>query len=289
MSTKQLAPVTAGFEALKQTNEHNAEYWRARDLQPLLGYAQWRRFEQAIERAMASCEASGNNPQNHFAGAGKMVSLGSGSQRPVDDYHLSRFACYLIAQNGDPRKPEIAQAQQYFAIQTRRQELSDETAADVERLGLRKQTAEEFKALSGAAQDAGVQSKMFGVFHDAGYKGLYGGLGRDAIKQRKTIPDKDNLLDRMNATELAANQFRMTQTRDKLARGVNSQTQAIQTHEQVGKEVRDAIKRIGGTLPENIPPAEHIKEVGKRIKHTTSKLTLDEREAKGLLGGKTNP
>ena len=289
MSSKQIAPVTAGFEALKLTNEYNAEYWSARDLQPLLGYSQWRRFEQAIERAMASCETSGNNPQNHFAGAGKMVDLGSGSQRPVDDYHLSRFACYLIAQNGDPRKPEIARAQQYFAVQTRRQELSDQAAADVERLELRKQTAEEFKALSGAAQDAGVQSKMFGVFHDAGYKGLYGGLGRDAIKQRKTIPDKDNLLDRMNATELAANQFRMTQTRDKLARGVNSQTQAIQTHEQVGKEVRDAIKRIGGTLPENIPPAEHIKEVEKRIKHTAPKLTLDEREAGGLLGGKKKP
>lgn len=289
MSTKQITPVTAGFEALKQTNEHNAEYWRARDLQPLLGYSQWRRFEQAIERAMASCETSGNNPENHFAGAGKMVDLGSGSQRPVNDYHLSRFACYLIAQNGDPRKPEIAYAQQYFAVQTRRQELSDQAAADVERLEMRKQTAEEFKALSGAAQDAGVQSKMFGVFHDAGYKGLYGGLGRDAIKQRKTIPDKDNLLDRMNATELAANQFRMTQTRDKLARGVNSQTQAIQTHEQVGKEVRDAIKRIGGTLPENIPPAEHIKEVEKRIKQETPKLTLDEREAGGLLGGKKKP
>lgn len=281
--------VTAGFESLKQTNEHNAEYWRARDLQPLLGYSQWRRFEQAIERAMASCETSGNNPENHFAGAGKMVDLGSGSQRPVNDYHLSRFACYLIAQNGDPRKPEIAHAQQYFAVQTRRQELSDQSAADVERLGLRKQTAEEFKALSGAAQDAGVQSRMFGVFHDAGYKGLYGGLGRDAIKQRKTIADKDNLLDRMNATELAANQFRMTQTRDKLASGINSQSQAIQTHEQVGKEVRDAIKRIGGTLPENIPPAEHIKEVEKRIKQATPKLTLDEREAGGLLGGKKKP
>jgi DNA-damage-inducible protein D len=284
--TKQITPVTAGFESLKQTNEHNAEYWRARDLQPLLGYAQWRRFEQAIDRAKASCETSGNNPENHFAGAGKMVGLGSGSQRPIDEYHLSRFACYLIAQNGDPRKPEIAHAQQYFAIQTRRQELSDQAAADVERLGLRKQTAEEFKALSGAAQDAGVQSKMFGVFHDAGYKGLYGGLGRDAIKHRKTIADKDNLLDRMNATELAANQFRMTQTRDKLARGVNSQAHAIQAHEQVGKEVRDAIKRIGGTLPENIPPAEHIKDVEKRMKQTIPKLTLDEREAGGLLGGK---
>ena len=238
---------------------------------------------------MTSCDASGNQAAHHFAGAGKPIVGGKGAVQVVDDYQLSRFACYLIAQNGDPRKPEIAHAQQYFAIQTRRQELSDQATADVERLGLRKQTAEEFKALSGAAQDAGVQSKMFGVFHDAGYKGLYGGLGRDAIKQRKTIADKDNLLDRMNATELAANQFRMTQTRDKLARGVNSQSQAIQTHEQVGKEVRDAIRRIGGTLPENILPAEHIKDVEKRMKQAIPKLTLDEREANGLLGGKSKP
>jgi DNA-damage-inducible protein D len=282
----EVAIAGQSFEDLKQINEHGAEYWSARDLQPLLGYSQWRRFEQAIERAATSCKESGNPAENHFADAGKMVDLGSGSQRHIEDYHLSRFACYLIAQNGDPRKPEIAQAQKYFAIQTRRQELSDQAAADLERLELRKQTAEEFKALSGAAQDAGVQSKMFGVFHDAGYKGLYGGLGRDAIKQRKAIPEKDNLLDRMNATELAANQFRMTQTRDKLARDrVRNQAHAIQTHEQVGKEVRTAIQRIGGTPPENIAPAEHIKEVAKRLKTALPKLTLDEREAGGLLGG----
>jgi len=174
VSTRQIAPVTTGFESLKQTNEHNAEYWSARDLQPMLGYSQWRRFEQAIERAMASCEASGNKAEHHFAGAGKPIMGGKGAVQVVEDYHLSRFACYLIAQNGDPRKPEIAYAQQYFAVQARRQELSDQATADVERLELRKQTAEEFKALSGAAQDAGVQSKMFGVFHDAGYKGMYG-------------------------------------------------------------------------------------------------------------------
>ena len=273
------------FEALRLTNEHGAEYWSARDLQSMLGYGQWRRFEDAIKRAMTSCETSGNQADYHFAGAGKPIKGGKGAIQVVADYHLSRFACYLIAQNGDPRKPEIANAQKYFAIQARRQELSDQAAADIERLELRKQTSEEFKALSGAAQDAGVQSKMFGVFHDAGYKGLYGGLSGAAIKARKAIPEKDNLLDRMNATELAANQFRMTQTRDKLAReGVRTQAQAIQTHEQVGKEVRDAIKRIGGALPEQIPPAEHIKDVEKRLKQATPKLELDEREAGGLLG-----
>lgn len=278
-------PGRKSFEDLKQVNSHGAEYWSARDLQTLLGYTQWRRFEQAIERAIASCQQSGNNSNLHFAGAGKMVRLGSGSDRDVPDYHLSRFACYLIAQNGDSRKPEISQAQKYFAIQTRRQELSDQLAADKERLELRKQTASEFKALSGAAQDAGVQNKMFGVFHDAGYKGLYGGLKGNEIKIRKGIAEKENLMDHMNASELAANQFRMTQTRDKLTRErIQGQQQAIRTHEQVGKEVRDAIIRIGGDLPENIPPAEHIKKVEKRVKATMPKLELEEHDASGLLG-----
>jgi DNA-damage-inducible protein D len=126
------------FEQLKRINEHGAEYWSARELQPLLGYSQWRRFEDAIVRAITSCEQSGNKTRHHFAGAGKMIGTGKGANRQVEDYHLSRFACYLIAQNGDPRKPAIAEAQKYFAIQTRRQELSDEFAVDMERLELRK-------------------------------------------------------------------------------------------------------------------------------------------------------
>lgn len=278
MTPSQLPTITGtSFEVLKKTNAHGAEYWSARDLQPLLGYTQWRRFDEAIQRAISSCKASGNKSRDHFAGAGKMIGIGKGGERQIPDTHLSRFACYLIAQNGDSRKPEIAEAQKYFAVQTRRQELSDQRAADLERLELRRQTGEEFKALSGAAQQAGVQSKMFGVFHDAGYKGLYGGLNRNAIKARKKIPPKDNLMDRMNATELAANQFRMTQTRDKLMReDVREQSKAIQTHEQVGCEVREAIQRIGGELPENIRPAEHIKQVQKRVKQSTTQLEFED-------------
>lgn len=273
------------FEDLKRKNEHGAEYWSARDLQVLLGYSQWRRFDEAIQRAMMSCEQSGNAPAHHFALVGKMIGVGKGGRREVPDFCLSRFACYLIAQNGDPRKSAIAQAQKYFAVQARRQELSDAQAKDRERLELRRQTSEEFKALSGAAKQAGVQSALFGVFHDAGYKGLYAGLGTDAIKARKKIPKEHTLLDRMDTTELAANQFRMTQTRDKLAREkIRDQQQAISTHEQVGREVRAAIKRIGGTLPENIPPAEHIEQVAERISGTAPKLELAERDAKGLLG-----
>jgi len=284
-AAKTPALCDAGFEALKRLNQHGAEYWSARDLQPRLGYSQWRRFEEAVKRAVSSCETSGNNPAHHFAGAGKMIATGKGATREVSDFHLSRFACYLIAQNGDPRKPEIAAAQHYFAVQARRQELADALAADKERLELRKQTAEEFKALSGAARAAGVENRLFGVFHDAGYKGLYGGLGNEAIKATKGVPAKEALMDRMNATELAANQFRMTQTRDKLMReNVKDQARAIRTHEGVGREVRDAIKRIGGTPPEAIPPAEHIKTVEKRIRSKPPKLALDEKDAAGLLG-----
>jgi DNA-damage-inducible protein D len=279
------APSLAAFEELKKFNSHGAEYWSARDLQVVLGYAQWRRFEDAIKRAMSSCEQSGNKTSYHFADAGKPIPGGKGAVQNVADFHLSRFACYLIAQNGDPRKPAIANAQKYFAIQTRKQELSDQMASDIERLEMRKQTSEEFKQLSRAASSAGVQNRMFGVFHDAGNKGLYGGMGSDAIRAYKGIPNDEKLMDRMNPTELAANQFRMTQTREKLARErVRSERTAIATHESVGKEVREAIKKIGGTLPENIPPDEHIKVVEKRVKATTPRLSLSDRDALGLLG-----
>ena len=278
-----LVPNGLSFEDLKKVNQHGIEYWSARELQSLLGYAKWQRFENALEKAIESCKQSGNDPKHHFTGSGKQIQFGNGATQMVEDYRLSRFACYLIAQNGDPRKPEIAQAQKYFAIQTRRQELTDEAMADLERLEMRKQASQDFKALSGAARDAGVQNKMFGIFHDAGYRGLYGGLGSDAIKARKGIDLKEQLMDRMDRTELAANQFRMTQTREKLKReGVKNQRDAIETHETVGKEVRAAIAKIGGTPPESIPPAEHIKKVEKRLKKTKPKLLLEDKDS-GLL------
>ena len=279
-----LIPSFPSFESLKKLNQHGIGYWSARDLQPCLGYTQWRRFENAIEKAIESCKQSGNDPKHHFAGAGKQIEFGKGATQMVEDYHLSRFACYLIAQNGDPRKLEIAQAQKYFAIQTRRQEISDQMAADLERLETREQMTVEFKALSGAAREAGVQNKMFGIFHDAGYKGLYGGLGVDAIKARKGIPPKENLMDRMDTIELIANQFRMSQTREKLKReNIKNQRDAIETHEAVGKEVRRAIAKIGGTPPENIPPAEPIRNVEKRLKKSNPKLELDGKDAAGLV------
>ena len=279
-----LIPSLPSFESLKKLNQHGVEYWSARELQPCLGYSQWRRFENAIEKAIESCKQSGNDPKDHFAGAGNPIISGKGRTQIIEDYHLSRFACYLIAQNGDPRKPAIAQAQKYFAIQTRRQEISDQMAADLERIEVREQTTIEFKALSGAAREAGVQDKMFGVFHDAGYKGLYGGLGVDAIKARKGIPPKENLMDRMDTTELIANQFRMSQTREKLKReNIRNQRDAMETHEMVGKKVRSAIEEIGGTLPENIPAAEPIKNVEKRLKKKRPVLELDDKDAAGLI------
>jgi DNA-damage-inducible protein D len=275
-----LVSPTPSFESLKKLNRHGIEYWSARDLQSCLGYSHWRYFKNALNRAIQSCERSGNHPNHHFAETRRAIKESKGASQQIEDYHLSRFACYLIAQNGDPRKEIIAQAQKYFAIQARRQEVSDKRSADIERLEARQQASNEFKALSGAARQAGVQNSMFGIFHDAGYRGLYGGLGTDAIKARKGIEPKEQLMDRMGTTELAANLFRMTQTRDKLRKDrIKNQRDAIDTHEMVGKEVRSAISKIGGALPENIPSAEHIKKVKKRLKTTAPLLSLDPKGA----------
>ena len=248
------------FESIKQISPYGAEYWSARDLGPLLGYNKWQNFEVAIQRAMTSCKQVGQIVKDHFTDASKEITGGKGAKQTIKDYLLSRFACYLIAQNGDPRKKEIAEAQAYFAVSTRQHELAQLLEEQEERLKLRERVSENNKVLAQAASQAGVLSQNFGVFQNAGYKGLYGGLGVVDIKERKQIEQREDLLDRMGRAELAANDFRITQTEERLRKeGTIGQTNAMEVHHEVGKKVRKAIEDIGGTMPEDLAPEPSIK------------------------------
>lgn len=251
---------TPNFDSIKQINPYGVEYWSARDLMPLLGYDKWQRFEDAIRRAKVSCEQTGNVVGDHFTGAGKPITGGKGAVQNVKDYYLSRLAGYLIAMNGDPRKPEIAAAQAYFIISTRENELAHLLAEQEKRLHLREQVSENNKLLAQAASEAGVLSRNFGVFQNAGYKGLYGGLDVTGIKEYKQIEQREEVLDRMGRAELAANYFRITQTEELLKKeAINEQNEAIETHHEVGKKVRKAIADIGGTMPEDLPTEPSLK------------------------------
>ncbi|MEK7525169.1 MAG: DNA damage-inducible protein D [Patescibacteria group bacterium] len=254
---------TKDFEDLKQVDKNGIEYWMARELTSPLGYTQWRSFEDVVKRAMQACLNSGQFVENHFADASKMVEIGSSTVREVKDWKLDRYACYLIAQNGDSRKREIALAQTYFALQTRRQELIGSMTDDQRRVFIRGEVANENKKLFSTARKVGVNH--FGWFNDAGYRGLYGkGIGE--IEVSKGLK-KGELLDRAGSTELAANLFRITQTDEKLKKGgISSESQATYVHLSVGREVRETIKKIGGELPENLRPEKHIKEVKKELK-----------------------
>lgn len=260
------------FDSIRHTNEHDQEYWSARELQTLLGYEKWERFSWAIERAIESCKNSKQKPQDHFAGAGKMVSLGSWSEREVSDYHLSRYACYLIAQNGDPRKTEIAEAQSYFAIQTHRQEVSENLIEDKKRVELRSDLTEHNKNLASTAKKAGVWN--YGEFTDYGYMGLYGGMRSHDIHTKKKLKPTEKILDHMGSEELAANLFRATQAEAKIKReNIKWQSSASQAHYEVGKKIRSTIHEIGGAMPEHLETPENISRVKSRIK----------KEEKGLL------
>ena len=255
------------FESIKHINEYGQEFWYARELQAALEYSQWRRFEEAIERAKIACEQSGNPVADHFANVGKMVKLGSGSEREVNDYVLSRYACYLIVMNGDPRKEVIAVGQTYFAVKTRQQELVenyDELTENQKRIAIRHEMAEHNKSLAEAAQMAGVETSLdYATFQNYGYMGLYGGLRAADIKARKGLKKSQNILDHMGSTELAANLFRATQTDEKLRRdNVQGKAAANQVHYQVGAKVRQTIKDLGGTMPEDLPtPEKSIKQL----------------------------
>ena len=210
----------ATFESIKHTNADGQEYWLARELQAVLEYTQWRRFSEVIERAKESCKNSGYSVEDHFANVGKMVAIGSGAERKVDDLMLSRYACYLIVQNGDPRKEVIAVGQTYFAVKTRQQELIenyDILSEEQKRLAIRAEMVEHNKSLAEAAKQAGVETPQeYALFQNKGYQGLYGGLGMRDIHARKGLKPNEKILDHMGSTELAANLFRATQTDEKL-------------------------------------------------------------------------
>jgi DNA-damage-inducible protein D len=259
----------AAFEDIRRTEENGVEYWYARELATVLDYVQYRNFLQVVEKAREACRQSGHAEADHFADISKMVEIGSGAQRPVDDIQLSRYACYLIVQNGDPSKPVIAHGQTYFALQTRRQELNDaakfsELSEDDRRLAIRNELVEHNKALSAAAKQAGVETPIdYAIFQDHGYKGLYGGLGAKDIHAVKGLKKSHKILDHMGSTELAANLFRATQTEEKLKRdGIQGKTQANRAHHEVGAKVRQTIKELGGTMPEKMPvPGKSIQQI----------------------------
>lgn len=265
------------FEEIKNTDNNGNEFWYARDLQQVLDYATWDKFERVIQKAIIAAENSEQLESDHFSQVGKMVEIGSGAQRKTKDYKLSRYACYLIVQNADSSKAIIANGQTYFAIQTRRKELEDDTgfqqlSEDQKRLMLRNELATHNKQLAAAAKDAGVETSLdYAIFQNHGYKGLYGGLDNKAIHQRKGLKKSHKILDHMGSTELAANLFRATQTEEKLKRdSVKEKRHANHTHHEVGKKVRQTIEELGGTMPEDLPvPDKNIKQLDREQKKLT--------------------
>ena len=255
------------FENIKHVNEYGQEFWYARDLQRVLTYSQWRYFLEVIFKAMDACEASGNKVDDHFAEVRKLVQIGSGAERKVEDYMLTRYACYLIVMNGDSRKEVIALGQTYFAVKTRQQELIDDyeqLSEDQKRLAIRNEIREHNKSLAEAAKNAGVvEPRDYAIFQNRGYQGLYGGLGAKDIHTRKGLKKSQQILDHMGSTELAANLFRATQTDEKLRRDqVVGKKEAGDVHFQVGQKVRQTIKELGGTMPEDLPtPQKSIKQI----------------------------
>lgn len=278
MDNKNLEPLgeTSIFENFKYFDKNNNEYWLARELQKILAYSEWRNFLNVIEKAITACENSGNDISDHFVDVNKTVYTGA-SSKDIEDIQLSRYACYLIVQNGDPRKKEIALGQTYFALQTHKQELSEkfqELSEDQKRLAVRHELKHHNKALADAAAHSGVKTGLeFAQFQNFGYKGLYANRTAADIKKLKGLSKDQDILDHMGSTELAANLFRATQTEEKLRRDkIIGKNKANQTHYDVGKKVRQTIADLGGTMPEELPtPNKSIKELEREAKKKINK------------------
>lgn len=255
------------FEEIKHIDENGVEYWYARELMPILQYSNWQNFEKIIEKAKISCENSDISMFDHFTDVNKTIKMPKGATKVINDYKLSRYACYLIAQNGDSRKKVIALAQTYFAVQTRKQEINEKEYSmlteDEKRFYQRDLTRKGNYSLNIAAKNAGV--KNFDKFHNSGYKGLYNGETADDIAKRKGLRYREDILDNMGSDELIANLFRISQTEQKLKRDkVNTEKRACDTHNKIGKIVRNAIKEAGGTMPEDMPtPKKSLKQLEK--------------------------
>ena len=260
------------FESIRHENEYGQEFWYARELAKTLEYKDFRNFELAIFKAMDACKNSGFNVSDHFGEVTEMVTIGSGAQRGFKSYQLSRYACYLIVMNGDSSKQIIALGQTYFAVKTRQKELIehyDDLSEDQKRIAIRKEMKEHNKMLVAAAKDAGVETTLdYAIFQNYGYMGLYGGLKASDIKERKGLKKSQDILDYMGYEELAANLFRATQTEAKLRReNVQGKQEANKTHFEVGKMVRDTIKDLGGTMPEDLPtPEKSIQQLEREQK-----------------------
>ena len=267
------------FEDIKHIDENGNEYWLARELQKILDYTQWRRFEDVINKAKTACNNSNVDINEQFADVGKLSINANGGKRIITDYKLSRYACYLIAQNGDPRKEVIALAQTYFAIQTRKQELSEkeysELTEDEKRFYQRDLTRKGNYSLNVAARNAGV--KNFDSFHNSGYKGLYNGETANDIAKRKKLRYREDILDNMGSDELIANLFRISQTEQKLKNeNIKLESKANKTHYEVGKEIRKTIKKLGGTMPEDLPtPDKSLKELERKTKNKLTNQKSD--------------
>jgi len=258
------------FESIKHFDENGIEFWYARELMKALEYKKWQKFLNVIESSKRACNNSNNVVNDHFTQVGKMVEIGSGAKRNMLDYKLTRYACYLIVQNSDPKKEAVALGQTYFAVQTRRQELSEkeysELSEDEKRFYQRNLTKRGNYSLNQAAKDAGV--KNFDQFHNYGYKGLYNGETANDIAKRKGLRYREDILDNMGTDELIANLFRISQTEQKLRKdSIQGEVNANETHYKIGKIVRHAIEEAGGTMPEDLPtPEKSLKVLEKENK-----------------------